>query len=198
MALLDLNTYLIKEHAGIFKLCDKYDIYDPETNEKIGVAEEKPGGLVTFLRLLINKQLMPTKVIVTEGDTDDVVFTIRRGVGFFRTKVTVHNADGEQMGYFKSKILSLGGGFLLFDNNDKQVGEVKGDWKGWNFKLISASGKEWGTVAKKWAGLAKELFTSADNYVVSLAPEVSGNVGLVTLLLAAGLAIDTVFKEGKN
>lgn len=45
--------------------------------------------------------------------------------------------------------------------------------------------------------MAKELFTSADNYVVSLAPEVSGNTGLVTLLLAAGLAIDTVFKETK-
>ena len=197
MALLDLNTYLIKEHAGIFKLCDKYDIYDPETNEKVGVAEEKPGSFVTFMRLLVNKQLMPTQVVVTEGETDEVVFTIRRGVGFLRTKVTVNNADGELMGYFKSKILSLGGGFLLFNTKDEQVGEVKGDWKGWNFKLLSASGKVWGTVAKKWAGLAKEMFTSADNYVVSLAPEVSGNVGLVTLLLAAGLAIDTVFKEKK-
>lgn len=197
MALLDLSTFLIKEHAGVFKLTDRYDIFDPQTNEKVGFAEEQPGAVVTYLRLLVNKQLMPTKVVVTETENDEILFTIRRGVGFLRTKVTVHNGDGEPLGYFKSKVLSLGGGFLLYDNSDKQVGEVKGDWKGWNFKLLSASGDELGTVAKKWAGVAKELFTSADNYVVSFAPQVSSNAALATLLLAAGLAIDTVFKEAE-
>lgn len=197
MALLDLSTFLIKEHAGVFKLTDRYDIFDPQTNEKVGFAEEQPGAVVTYLRLLVNKQLMPTKVVVTETENDEILFTIRRGVGFLRTKVTVLNGDGEPLGYFKSKVLSLGGGFLLYDNSDKQVGEVKGDWKGWNFKLLSASGDELGTVAKKWAGVAKELFTSADNYVVSFAPQVSSNAALATLLLAAGLAIDTVFKEAE-
>ncbi len=197
MALLDLSTFLIKEHAGVFKLTDRYDICDPETNEKVGFAEEQPGAVVTYLRLLLNKQLMPTKVVVTETQTDETLFTIRRGVGFLRTKVTVTDGDGEPLGYFKSKVLSLGGGFLLYDNSDKQVGEVKGDWKGWNFKLLSASGEELGTVAKTWAGVAKEMFTSADNYVVSLSPKVSSNAVLATLLLAAGLAIDTVFKESK-
>ncbi|MDX1967960.1 MAG: phospholipid scramblase-related protein [Planctomycetaceae bacterium] len=197
MALLDLSTFLIKEHAGVFKLTDRYDIFDPQTNEKVGFAEEQPGAVVTYLRLLVNKQLMPTKVVVTDAEGDEILFTIRRGVGFLRTKVTVHNGDGEPLGYFKSKVLSLGGGFLLYDNSDKQVGEVKGDWKGWNFKLLSASGEELGTVAKKWAGVAKELFTSADNYIVSFAPQVSSNAALATLLLAAGLAIDTVFKEAE-
>jgi hypothetical protein len=50
-------------------------------------------------------------------------------------------------------------------------------------------------VTKKWAGLGKELFTSADNYVISLTDISAGNPGASALLLAAGLAIDIVFKE---
>jgi uncharacterized protein YxjI len=48
-------------------------------------------------------------------------------------------------------------------------------------------------VTKKWAGLAKEIFTSADNYVIHLAPGQPQEA--VALLLAAGIAIDTVYKE---
>lgn len=195
MSLLDVRTFLVKEQVGFMKLTDKYDIYDAATNQPLGRAVEQPGALVTYLRLVLSKKLMPTKVVITETGSDEPVFTIRRGVALFSTKVTVNDAHGTLLGYFKSKVFSLGGGFYLYNPQDQQIGEVKGDWKGWNFKLLSASGQELGTVAKKWAGLAKEFFTSADNYVISLADDVGENAGLATLLLAAGLAIDTVFKE---
>lgn len=198
MSILDRSTFFIKEHTGIMKLVDRYDIHDPDTNEKIGFVEEQPGALVTYLRLLVNKQLMPTTIVVTDLTADQTLFIIHRGVAFLRSKVTVKSPSGELIGYFKSKLFSLGGGFLLFNPDDEQVGDVKGDWKGWNFKLLSMSGDELGTVSKKWAGLAKEMFTSADNYIVALNPSIQSNPGLATLLLAAGIAIDTVFKENKN
>ena len=78
---------------------------------------------------------------------------------------------------------------------DREIGSVKGDWKGWNFQLLGAGGEELGRVTKKWAGLGKELFTNADTYVISIAPAASGRREIAQLLLAAGLAIDTVFKE---
>ena len=56
---------------------------------------------------------------------------------------------------------------------------------------------EIGSVTKKWAGLGKELFTSADNYVISLSDLSGVNPEASALLLAAGLSIDIVFKEGK-
>ncbi len=195
MGLLDVRTFLVKEQVGMLKLTDKYDIFDAATNEPLGQAVEEPGTLATILRLFLSKKLMPTTVVVRETGSEDAVFTIHRGVALFSTKVTVKDAHGTMLGYFKSKVFSMGGGFYLFNPENQQIGEVKGDWKGWNFKLLSSSGTELGTVAKKWAGLAKEFFTSADNYVISLADDVGENSGLATLLLAAGLAIDTVFKE---
>ncbi len=70
---------------------------------------------------------------------------------------------------------------------------VKGDWKGWNFSFLDGEQNEIGTVTKKWAGLGKELFTSAGNYMISINGEPEAT--RMTLLLAAGLAVDVVYKE---
>jgi uncharacterized protein YxjI len=101
------------------------------------------------------------------------------------------------LGSFRSKLFSLGGGFWVQDAQGQPLAEVKGDWKGWNFRFLSADGSELGVVTKKWAGLGRELFTSADNYVVSLGAATAQGGDSAALLLAAGLAIDIVFKERK-
>ena len=97
--------------------------------------------------------------------------------------------------HFKSKLLSFGGGFHVFDRSGRKVADVKGDWKGWNFKMLDDRGQELGVVTKKWAGLGKELFTSADNYMIALNDQTSGKSDQSPLLLAAGLAIEIVYKE---
>lgn len=195
--MLDLQQFFIREHAGLLKLTDTYDILNPETQEKIGIAKEEVSGLVTALRLLINKRLLPTKVVV-RGEDGEVVFVIRRPVAIFRAQVDVVDGDGKRVGYFVSKLFSLGGGFWVYDDGGKQFAEVKGDWKGWNFRFLTPDGQELGVVTKKWAGLAKEMFTSADNYVVSISDDLADQPTAKMLLLAAALAEDVVFKEGKG
>ncbi|MBV1775366.1 RNAase [Burkholderiaceae bacterium DAT-1] len=191
--MLNRNLYLIKEHVGAFKFNGAYDIMDPESQAIIGVAKEDPGTLIHILRLLINKQMLPTKVEISEREGGLPVLVIKRGFSLLRSRVEVEDGHGKLLGYFKSKLLSIGGGFYVFDARDQQIAEVKGDWKGWNFTFLSGNGLEMGSVSKKWAGLAKELFTSADNYVVSIG---AGYEAQTPLLLAAALAIDIVYKEG--
>ena len=198
--MFDKNTYFIREHVGLLKLTDTYDILDPETQEQIAVAKEKVGGLMILLRLMMNKQMLPTKVNIYQGNDPKneraLIFSIKRGFTLFRSRVEVITADGQLLGWFKSKIWSIGGSFRVFDAGGNEVALVKGDWKGWNFKFLDNQKNEIGTVTKKWAGLGKELFTSADNYVIS----VNGNPDptRMMLLLAAGLAIDIVYKESKS
>ncbi len=195
--MLSRNQYFIKEHVGLLKLSDAYDILDPQTNAKIGEAREEISGLIKFLRLLINKNFMPTRIAVYEGSAEssgNLLFSLHRGVALFRPKVTISDASGAPLGFLKSKFFSLGGAFRVFTMDEKEVALVKGDWKGWNFRFLSGE-TELGVVTKKWAGFGKELFTSADNYMISINGE--PNPAINTLLLAAGLAIDTVYKEGK-
>lgn len=197
--MLHLNQFFIKEHVGVFKLSNAYDIIDPETGKKVGLAQEKPGGLVLALRLLINKQMLPTKVEIIESPDENGngknIVTIKRGLTFLRSKVKVLIDGDKEIGYLKSKLFSLGGGFWIYDTSDSKVAEVKGDWKGWNFKLLDVSGKEIGTITKKWAGLGKEMFTSADNYMIAITDSAKRDAGAKALLLAAGIAIDTIYKE---
>jgi uncharacterized protein YxjI len=196
--MLSRSQFFVKEHVGIFKLADAYDILDPETNAIIGLAQEKPHPLVVVLSFLINKQFLPTRVEIIQNPNERgegvVVVEIKRGIALLRSKVEVL-IKGQSAGYFKSKLFSFGGGFWVYDNQDNKVAEVRGDWKGWNFKLLDSKEKELGTVTKKWAGIGKELFTSADNYIISLSPNAASNQNTTGLLLAAGLAIDTIFKE---
>ncbi|MFN7140626.1 MAG: phospholipid scramblase-related protein [Limisphaerales bacterium] len=193
--LLNRQTYFVKEQVGLLKLTDTYEILDPETQVRIGIAKEEPPGWAKLLRLLVNKQMLPTTVNIYENENEPAQFSISKG-GFLTRKVRITGANGECLGYFKSKLFSLGGGFNVFDSHDQQIAEVKGDWKGWNFKFIANDGRELGTVSKKWAGIGKELFTSADNYIIALSDPSLGKAAAL-LLLAAGLAIDVVFKEKK-
>ncbi len=191
------NQFVIREHVGMFKLADTYDILDPQSQAQLAIAKEEPGTLIHVLRFVMNKQMLPTQVSVYQGNdpkTGKLLFSIKRGFTLLRSRVDVLDAQGQPLGWFKSKLLSFGGAFRVFDKSDNEVALVKGDWKGWNFRFLVGE-NEIGCVTKKWAGLGKELFTSADTYIVSL----QGDPGPAKsiLLLAAGLAVDMIFKESK-
>lgn len=195
--MLNRKTFFIREHVGIMKLSDTYDILDPQTQKQIGIVREKPGALVHVLRFLINKRLLPTKVFIYEGESHEdesrLLFSIRRGVSFLRSRVNILDKKGSIVGWLKSKMFSIGGAFYVYDASDNEVALVKGDWKGWNFRFLDGNEREIGTITKKWAGIGKELFTSADNYMLDL--KQGGTPAQAMLLLAAGLAVDTVYKE---
>jgi len=141
--------------------------------------------------------MLPTKIFIYSGDDAEnesaLLFSIQRGMTLFRSRIDILDRNGNIVGWMKSKAFSLGGAFRVHDAADNEVALVKGDWKGWNFRFLDKTEQEIGSITKKWAGVGKELFTTADNYIIALkgAPTRERN----TLLLAAGLAIDTVYKE---
>ena len=54
---------------------------------------------------------------------------------------------------------------------------------------------EFAHVTKKWAGIGKEFFTSADNYMLEISSSVPANHPIRQLILAAVMCIDMVLKE---
>ena len=196
MRLLDHQLFLVKEKVGLLRWNDEFNIIEPETGSRLGRVIENPTPLMQMFRLFFGKKNVPTRLFVYEGlptENEQPVISISRGVGFLRTKVKVFNAQGGQIGWMESKLLSLGGGFYVYDNQRRLVAEVIGDWKGWNFRFRSANGVELGVVSKKWAGLTQELLTTANNYVIALHGDPKPS--LAALLLAVGLAIDSVYRE---
>lgn len=193
--LLTKRQFLVREKVAVIKLTGTYDIFDPQSNSQIGVARDEPPGWAKALRLVVNKHFLPTTVNVYEREGQPPVLSMRKGPSFLRSTLEVTDAQGIHLGSFKSKLFTLGGGFFVFDASGNPLAEIKGDWKGWNFRFLDPNGRELGVVTKKWAGLGKELFTTADTYMISLSETASAGPKGSLLLLAAGLAIDLVFKE---
>ncbi len=129
------------------------------------------------------------------NDQCELLYTLHKPFAWFRPTVYVHDAKVGEIGYFKSRLFSLGGHFEVFSSKQQKIAEVKGNWTGWNFKFLDNSGKKMGEVTKKWAGIGKEFFTNSDNSVVSIDKNIPVHTELMALLIIAGLAIDVVYKE---
>jgi uncharacterized protein YxjI len=195
---LEQNAFVIKEHVKLLSTTNTYDIIEPESGDVVGVAQEKVGGLVQLLRWFISKHIMPTRVEVREKPDDSLVFTIRRGAYIFRSRVEVLDAQGNLVGYFKSKVFTISGGFHIYDKDDNHFAEIKGRLLGFDYRFVTPDGKlEMGRVSKKltMASAVRELFTSADTYAVEVNPDLAEEPFAKMLILAAALAIDMIYKE---
>lgn len=114
---LKKNLYFVKEHIGMFKAANNFDIVDPDTQKIImRCREPKLGFFKNLMRFTDYKPMMP---------------------------------------------FNVGGKFSVLDDEDKQVCMLKGKWTSWDFSSLAGE-EELGHVTKKWGGLAKEMFTSAD------------------------------------
>jgi len=191
---LSRNLFLVKEHVGMFKAANNYDIHDPETGEVIlWCREPKLGAITKMLRFTDYKTNTPFDVEVTTPEGEPVL-RVHRGISLFLSKVSVRDEHDQLVGGFKQKMFSIGGAFRVLDVNDQPMCELKGKWTGWDFRFVQ-DGVEFAQVSKKWAGLGKELFTSADNYVLKISDDVPPDNPLRILIMAAVLCIDMVLKE---
>ncbi len=156
---------------GVFKAANNFDIFDAESGEEILHCRENELGLVTkMLRFTDYKRNTPFHVKVHTPDGHPVL-SVRRGVSFFLSKVDVLDADGDRIGGFRQKLFSVGGAFTVLNARDEPLCRLVGKWTGWDFRFM-AGDNELAQVTKKWTGLGKELFTSADNYVLAISEDV--------------------------
>ena len=194
--LLDRSTVFVKEHVGMFKAANAYDLLDPATTQIMGRVQERVGGLFRkVMKFTKWKAQMAFHIEfhdLTAGDT--VVLTVSRPFTWFRSVVTVADGSGRVLGSFKQKLIAWGPKMWVLGPNGAEIAELKGDWKGWNYTFTDAAGRVLGTVTKKWAGIGKELFTSADNYIIDLSPDCT-DADSRRLLLAAPITADMVYKE---
>jgi uncharacterized protein YxjI len=146
--LLNRKLFFVRERVAMLKLTDTYDILDPQTSQPIGIAKEEPGTLVKILRVFAKKGKLPTRVNIYEDEQQPPLFSITRPFTFIRAKLSIFDSTGTCIGYMKSKLLTIGGGLHVYDTSDQKVAEVKGDWKGWDFKFLGADGTELGAITK--------------------------------------------------
>lgn len=192
--MLDQNVFVVKEHAKLLSSRNTYDILDPETAKPIAVAEQK----TTAMAMLLGQILKPpaTTIEVRTKPGDELIFSVRRR-GLLLKKVEAVDAKGEVLGVYKTKKLSLAGGFHVYGADGKHLAEIRGKLLKADYTFYTPDGKTiLGSVSKKWDGVGRALFSSADTYRVEVKPEAADDPTMKTLILGAALAADALFDVG--
>lgn len=193
-SVLNQNLFFVKEHVGMFKASNNYDIHNPE-NQKVVMTcrEEKLGFFTKLLRFTKYKRMTPFNLEI-KTPSGEKVLTVKRGISIILSTVEVYDENDKLVGKFKQKFFSVGGKFNILDPMGNMLCKLQGKWTGWDFKFVKDN-KEYAHVSKKWSGLGKEMFTSADNYMLEIKDIVSKDDPLRILIFSAVICIDMVLKE---
>ena len=193
--LLQKNTFLFKEQLGLFKASNNYDVYDPQTEEIILHCREKNlNPLYKIIRLLIKdlKSMTPFEIEISGLDGIKII-KVKKKLSLVLPKIEVFDESDKLIGFIKLNLFQLNN-FEVFDYKGNLVSKLKGSLIGWNFKFLKDENTI-ATVTKKWSGIGKEMFTSADNYILEIKDTVDKADPLRLLIFAAVICIDMVLKE---
>jgi len=183
------DTYFVDEKA--FAVINEYKIYNTEGTQ-VGVARENGSAARVALSLVASKKNIPFKIDITDAE-GHVVSTLTKGVTIFMPTIKMLDGQGQQIATIKQKF-GLKPKFDITDMSGRAIGTIKGDFVAWNFTILDAIGNEVGAISKKYNGLGREMFTTADKYVVTVSPSLNDEVLRPTIIsIAAGL--DMILKE---
>jgi uncharacterized protein YxjI len=122
-----------------------------------------------------------------------VLLALTRPAKLIKSRVIVQDGQGNEVGVIVQQNAI---GKIRF--NLEADGQVHGsinaeNWRAWNFNVRDAADQEVARITKTWEGLAKTVFTTADNFVVQIHRPLEEP--LRTLVVASSLAIDTALKQ---
>src|ERR1700748_1176631 len=90
---LNQNVFFVKEHVGMFKASNSYDILNPETQEVLMTCREENLGLFTkMLRFTKYKKMTPFDIEV-KTNTGESLVKVKRGISVFVSTVEVFDGN---------------------------------------------------------------------------------------------------------
>ncbi len=194
MTLTDHNQIVISQKAKLIELTNEYAIRDVDGNEVGKITQEgqsKAKKLARFVSSL--DQFMTHALSVYQADGSKVL-EVTRPRKIMKSTVQVADGIGAPLGTIRQKNMIGKINFGLHDTLDQQIGQIRAEnWRAWNFSIVDASEREVARITKTWEGLAKTLFTTADNYLLDVQPECQGTLRL--LVFASAVSVDLALKQ---
>jgi uncharacterized protein YxjI len=183
---------VVNQKAKLIEVNNEYAIYDLNGRQIGAVRQVGQSTAKKVMRVLASVDQFLTHKLQVVDMTGAPVLALTRPAKWVKSKIIVEDASGAEVGQIVQenvvgKIhfgLHAGGG---------RVGAIKAEnWRAWNFSVTDGAGTEVARITKTWEGLAKTMFTTADNYVVQIHRPLADP--LASLVVAAALTVDTALK----
>lgn len=192
--LLTLNRLIVNQKVKVIELTNEFRIRDENGNDVGYIRQEGQTALKKLARLVSSLDQFMTHKLSVYDAAGTKVLELERPRKFVKSKLIVTDGGGRKAGEIVQKNVFGKINFGLQDATGTPVGQIKAEnWRAWNFAIVDQTDREIGRITKKWEGVVKAAFTTADNYLVEIDPSVTGDLRLLTLASAAG--IDTALKQ---
>ena len=184
---------VVNQKVKLIELNNEYAVYDADGNQIAAVRQVGQSALKKAARLLTSLDQFMTHSLQIVDMSGNVLLTVTRPRKVLKSKVEIGDASGNQIGRVIQKNAI---GKIRFDleAGGQVIGSLNAEnWRAWNFSIKDASGQEVARITKTWEGLARTLFTTADNYVLQI--ERPLEQPMLSLVVASALSVDTALKQ---
>lgn len=192
--LLALDRLVFQQATKIIEMNIDFAIRDEEGNEVGRIRQEGQSQIKKLARLVSSLDQFMTHTLNVYDASGTKVVELTRPRKVFKSTVLVKDGQGADVGKIVQENMVGKIHFGLEDASGQSVGAIRAEnWRAWNFSIQDPAGAEVGRITKTWEGLARTLFTTADNYVLEISGPVSAT--LRRLMLAAAGGIDLALKQ---
>jgi uncharacterized protein YxjI len=194
MTLLAHDRIVISQKAKIIEVTNEYRIRDTAGNEIGVIRQEGQTTLKKVARLVSSLDQFMTHTLAVYDTVGSKVLELTRPRKIVKSSLVVKDGIGSEVGSIRQQNVFGKIRFGLHDTAGNEIGQIQAEnWRAWDFAIVDATGSEVGRITKTWEGFAKTLFTTADNYLLEIAPSVTGVLRL--LAFAAAVGVDTALKQ---
>ncbi len=184
---------VVNQKAKLIEINNEYAVYDQHGQQIAAVRQVGQSTAKKVVRALTSyDQFMTHKLEVVDG-SGAALLRITRPAKVFKSKFQIERGDGQPVGEIIQENM-VGKIRFGLTAGGHTVGSLNAEnWRAWNFNIQDHTGAEVARITKTWEGLAKTMFTTADNYVVTIHRPLDDP--LRSLVVAAALSVDTALKQ---
>ncbi|MFJ4093131.1 phospholipid scramblase-related protein [Kitasatospora sp. NPDC089913] len=184
---------VVNQKAKLIELTNEYAVFDQQGATLGSVVQVEQSALRKVIRLLTSLDQYLTHKLEIRDAHGTPVLLLTRPAKFIKSRVVVQLPNGQEVGQIVQQN-AIGKINFALEVGGQKVGAVKAEnWRAWNFSIVDATDTEIARITKTWEGLAKTMFTTADNYVLQIHRPLSDP--LLSLVVATALTVDTALKQ---
>jgi uncharacterized protein YxjI len=187
---------VVNQKAKLIEVNNEYAIYN-QHGQQIGAVRQVGQSMAKKALRVMTKldSVMTHKLQIVDG-YGNVVMAITKPAALLKSKVIVQDAVGNEIGQIAIQ-LRLGKARFNLESGGQQWGTMFAEnFRAWNFNVQDHTGAEVARITKTWEGMAKAMFTTADNYVVQIHRPLEDP--LRSLVVASSLTVDLILKQAKG
>lgn len=184
---------VVSQKVKLIELSNEYAIFDQRGAQIGAVRQVGQSAARKVLRALTSVDQFLTHRLQVVDMAGRPLLAVTRPAKVFKSKLVVEDGTGTEVGRIVQENM-VGKIRFGLEAGGRGVGSLHAEnWRAWNFSVKDGAGDEVARITKTWEGLAKTMFTTADNYVVKIHRPLEEP--LRSLVVAAAVSVDTALKQ---